>query len=107
MTDHMTIRDHLDNALGAVLTARVAAGRVEAPPIPDDAVHGALGSSGDYQQARVQVREALDALQGSVDGETWAKILRLEGVMNAALAEAVEVTWKLGWTAGSGARRRS
>ena len=106
MTDD-TLRDHLDHALNAVLTARVAAGRVEAPSLPDDALHGALGQSGDYQQARVQVREALDALQGVVDGETWAKILRLEGTMNAALAEAVEIAWKLGWTAGSaGIRER-
>ena len=104
MTDHALL-DHLDNALGAVLAARVAAGRVEAPSVPDEALHGALGSSGDYQQARVQVREALDALQGSVDGETWAKILRLEGAMNAALADALEVTWGLGWTAGSGGVR--
>ena len=106
MTDD-TLRDHLDHALNAVLTARVAAGRVEAPSLPDDALHEALGQSGDYQQARVQVREALDALQAEVDTETWNKILRLEGAMNAALAEAIEVTWKLGWVAGAGARRRS
>ena len=107
MTDDTTITDHLDTALGAVLAARVAAGRVETPPMPDDALHGALGSSGDYQAARVQVREALDALQGSVDEDTWQRVLRLEGVMNAALGEAVEVVWKMGWSTGSGARRRS
>ena len=106
MTDD-TLLEQLDVALGAVLASRIIAGGVEAPPVPDEALHGALGSSGDYQQARAKVREALDDLQGSVDRETWAKILRLEGAMNAALADALEVTWGLGWTAGSGARRRS
>ena len=106
MTDHMTIRDHLDNALGAVLTARVAAGQVEAPPLPDDALHGALGSSGDYQQARAKVREALDDLQDTVDGETWKKVLNLEAATNQALAEAIEIVWGLGWVAGSSVRER-
>ena len=105
MTDHMTITEHLDHALHAVLAARVTAGGVGTPPLPDDAFDGALGSSGDYQAARVQVREALDALQGSVDGETWKLVLTLEAAANQALAEALEIVWKLGWSAGSGSVR--
>ena len=104
MTDD-TLRDHLDNALGAVLAARVAAGRVETPDVPDDALHGALGQSGDYQAARVKVREALDALQGSVDEDAWKKVLTLEAATSQALAEAVEVVWKMGWSTGSAAVR--
>ena len=107
MTDHMTITEHLDHALHAVLAARVTAGGVGTPPLPDDAFDGALGSSGDYQAARAGVREALDALQGSVDRETWKKVLVLEAATNQALAEAIEIVWGLGWTAGSGARRRN
>ena len=49
MTDHMTITEHLDHALHAVLAARVTAGRVEIPSLPDDALHGALGSSEPYR----------------------------------------------------------
>ena len=105
MTD-TTITDHLDHALGAVLTARVAAGQVEAPSVPDDALHEALGQSGDYQAARAKVREALDALQGVADEDTWKLVLTLEAAMNAALAEAVEIAWKLGWSAGSSVRER-
>ena len=106
MTDH-ALRDHLDHALQAVLAARIAAGQVETPSLPDEALHGALGQSGDYQAARVQVREALDDLQASVDSEAWAKVLTLEAAMNAVTAEAIEAAWKLGWVAGScGVRER-
>lgn len=106
MTD-TTITDHLDHALQAVLAARILAGQVEAPPLPDDAVHVALGQSGDYQAARVKVRDALDALQAGVDEDTWRQVLRLEGAMNAATADALEVTWGLGWSAGlAGIRER-
>ena len=100
--DQDALLDHLDNALSAVLAARVAAGQVEAPSVPDDAFDGALGQSGDYTAARGRVRDALDDLHGVVDGETWAKILRLEGVMNAALAEALEIVWTLAWKAAAG-----
>ena len=105
MTD-TTITDHLDHALGAVLASRIIAGGVEAPPVPDEALHGALGSSGDYQQARAKVREALDDLHGVVDAETWKRVLVLEAAMNAALAEAIEIVWGLGWTAGSSIKGR-
>ena len=105
MTDD-TMRDHLDVALAAVLAARILAGQVEAPPLPDDAFDGALGQSGSCQAARVQVREALDDLHGVVDAETWKRVLVLEAAMNAALAEAIEIVWGLGWTAGSSVRGR-
>ena len=106
MTDDTTITDHLDHALQAVLTARAAAGQVEAPSVPDEALHGALGSSEPYREARVKVREGLDALQGIVDGETWKKVLTLEAATNQALGEAIEIVWGLGWTAGSAFRER-
>ena len=105
MTDHMTITEHLDHALHAVLAARVTAGRVEIPSLPDDALHGALGSSEPYREARTGVRDALDDLQGSVDEDAWKKVLTLEAATSQALAEAVEVVWKMGWSTGSAAVR--
>ena len=105
MTDD-TLLEQLDVALGAVLASRIIAGGVEAPPVPDEALHGALGSSGDYQQARAKVREALDDLQDTVDGDTWKLVLNLEAATNQALAEAIEVAWGLGWSAGSSIKTR-
>ncbi len=105
MTD-TTVTDHLDDALGAVLAARAAASGTEPPPVPDDAVDVALGSSEPYTSARMQVRKALDDLQGVMDADTWKKVLVMEAAMNAAGAEAVEVAWELGWMAGSSVRER-
>ena len=100
MTD-ATLIEHLDDALNAVLTARIIAGQVEAPSVPDEALRIALGADDNYRRGRGRVREALDGLRETVDGETWAKVLILEAAMNAAGAEALEVSWRLGWTAGS------
>jgi len=106
MTSDATIVEHLGVALGAVLAARILAGQVDAPSLPDEALHAALGSSGDYQAARDRVRAALDALQADAAEGTWAKSLELEAAMNAAGAEAVEVAWKLGWSARATVRSR-
>ena len=101
MTDD-TLLEQLDTALGAVLTARVAAGGVEAPSVPDDAFDGALGADDGYQQARAKVREALDGLRKAVDPPTWQAILQYEAAANESMAEAVEVAWTLAWKAAAG-----
>ena len=100
MTDALI--QHLDTALGAILAARVQAGSIQAPDLPDEALQAALGADDNYQLTRVTVRDALGALQAVMDTETWNKVLQLEAVMNASMAEAVEVAWTLAWKAAAG-----
>ena len=55
--------EHLDRALEEVLAARVAMGLLAEPlPIPDEALDAALAADTRYQDARRQLREAVQAL---------------------------------------------
>lgn len=97
------LRHHLDAALDHLLAVRVALAGVpdaDAPDLPDEALSAALAASDNYQAARAKVREALDALEAKVDGETWLMVLRLEEVLTARCTVAMLIAWRLGWMAG-------
>jgi hypothetical protein len=80
MTD---LIDHLDDALQALLAARVAAGGAEPCPLPHTALDDALTGDLAYQDARVAFRLALDS--GSV--------LEVEAAHHQGVATAVGTGW--------------
>lgn len=94
---------HLDAALGALLAARVELGvLVEELPVPDEAIDAALAGDEGYQEARGQLRDAVQALLAlAPEGEHRRLVLAVEEVANHLVVVAVGVGWKVGVTAGS------
>ncbi len=103
MPDNDDLLRHLDLALSASIHARVLAGALpdDVPDIPVEALDAALRADGEYGEARAAVREALDVLEASVDGETWKMVLEVEASMNQRYAVTSDVIWRLAWTAAS------
>lgn len=93
---------HLGDALGALLAARVELGVLaEDLPVPDEALDAALAGDASYQEARGQLRDAVEALLDlAPEGEHRRLVLTVEEMANHLVVVAVEVGWKVGVTAG-------
>lgn len=80
-----TLNDYLDDALGALLAARVAAGFDHQPPAPSAAIDEALGLDPACQDARRAFRDAVES--GSV--------MKVEAAHHQAVIAAAEAGWLL------------
>ena len=66
-------------------------------PVPDEALDAALGAHRGYQEARAEIRTALDVLHGAARVHGLEKlVLDFEAATNHMVAVAVEVGWQLG-----------
>ena len=94
----------IDEALSSLVVLRSTLGAVAAPPLSDEALDAALRASAGRVAARARVRGTQEELRTTVDAETWRLVLDLETHYGALEAEAIDVVWTLGWTAGTAIR---
>ena len=70
-------------------------------PVAVEALDAALADDANYQEARGQFRDAVQALLAlEPEGERRRLVLALEEMANHLVVVAVEVGWKVGVTAG-------
>ena len=83
--------EHIDIAVDALLTARVALGGGGDLAVPEEALTAALQADDDYVEARQHFVDALGELRA-----TGADVLDLEAAVNAVVFGGAVAGWRLG-----------
>ena len=102
MKDIGKLKEHLDRAIEATLTARVMLGGLADAAVPDDALDVALRDSPDVQAARREFLAALAAIDVAGDAVARQTYLQIEEAANAVAAESAVAGWRLGLLAATG-----
>jgi len=92
-------RKHLVAALDHILAVLVTEGHLPLTP-PVEALDAALGADVTYQEARAEVRVALEVLHGAAKEHGLERlVLAYEAAANHMVVLAVEVGWRVCVTA--------
>lgn len=103
MADDLT--DALDDALEALLRARMLTGTFEVRHVPVMALDAALARNGDYAQAKGRAMAALRRLLDAVPVEHRELVFAVESAIREESSLAIDVAFSVGMTAATAGRR--
>ena len=97
--DAEALLEHLDEALGRLLAARVQTGGLPDGPAPSEALAEALEKDPAHRRARAGFSHAFRVLMDLLPEEHRAAGLHVEETANHLASQAADVGWRLALTA--------